>query len=362
MRILVDSVAARSGGGVTVLEGLGQGLVGRSEAEVRLIVDTSVIERVAESIGRSALIGISPGSRMRRLIWGQLRLPSIAYSGGFDVLFGLTNQLPLFLGKRRMKTALLIQNIAPLVPEIKRMYSGKWRLRLEALEWVTRRSIRAADVVFLFSAYGRRLVEALEPAARVRTVAPGGFPAGPVLDEHSSKSDYVVLVAELVAYKGVEDALRALVQPQLAGVRLKVCGNVMEPDYAARLREQVHALRLQDRVDFLGHVPRGEVLRLIRGSICLVNTSRVESLGLPLLEALSVGTQVVSSDIPVARELCGDLPRFYLPGDAAKLAELISEVRKGGASREWQQRAFAHVAGLSWARTAEQMVGHIADL
>jgi glycosyltransferase involved in cell wall biosynthesis len=55
----------------------------------------------------------------------------------------------------------------------------------------------------------------------------------------------------------------------------------------------------------------------------LLFPSFVEGYGLPLVEALAAGTPVIASDIPVFRELAGDLPTYADPLDAHRWLALL---------------------------------------
>ena len=49
---------------------------------------------------------------------------------------------------------------------------------------------------------------------------------------------------------------------------------------------------------------------MLRGATALVTASRDEGFGIPLVEAMGLGTPVVASDIPVFREVGGDAVRY----------------------------------------------------
>lgn len=58
--------------------------------------------------------------------------------------------------------------------------------------------------------------------------------------------------------------------------------------------------------------------------------SFVEGFGLPIIEALQLGTPAIASDLPVFREIADDIPTF-LPVDATeqwvqRIAEFVSDV------------------------------------
>jgi glycosyltransferase involved in cell wall biosynthesis len=62
----------------------------------------------------------------------------------------------------------------------------------------------------------------------------------------------------------------------------------------------------------------------------LVTASFAEGFNLPIVEALSKGCPVLASDLPVHREVGGAHAAYFHSGDAAGLADLISEHRRSG--------------------------------
>lgn len=67
-----------------------------------------------------------------------------------------------------------------------------------------------------------------------------------------------------------------------------------------------------------------------RSAAGLVTASFAEGFNLPIVEALSKGCPVLASDLPVHREVGGDHAAYFYSGDAAGLAELITEQRQRG--------------------------------
>ncbi len=126
---------------------------------------------------------------------------------------------------------------------------------------------------------------------------------------------------------------------------------------------QVSALGIRDRVAVLPSLDRPTLAAVYRRSSVVLLPSEREGFGLPLIEALACGTQVLVSDIDVFREV-GDTAASYAPvGDvtrwrAAALA-LLEERR--AESPAWQQRrraGLARAGRFSWAQNA----GRMADI
>ncbi len=61
----------------------------------------------------------------------------------------------------------------------------------------------------------------------------------------------------------------------------------------------------------------------LRGAKALIFPSFAEGYGMPLMEALMIGTPVIASDIRVFREIAGDVPEFLEPSDQDSWLDLI---------------------------------------
>jgi len=110
---------------------------------------------------------------------------------------------------------------------------------------------------------------------------------------------------------------------------------------------------LSDRVRRTGLVPRRDVLAIMRGAVALTFPSRYEGFGLPVLEAMSLGTPVLAADSAALPEIVGDGGRIVPAGDVdawvAAMTDLLDDPTAGdglvAAGR-------ARVAQFTWAATA----------
>ncbi len=75
---------------------------------------------------------------------------------------------------------------------------------------------------------------------------------------------------------------------------------------------------------WVGDLERSEVFGHYRHANALVMTSKAESLGLPLIEAMQVGLPVIAPDLPYAREICTEAAQYFQPGNAEDLAKAIN--------------------------------------
>ena len=146
---------------------------------------------------------------------------------------------------------------------------------------------------------------------------------------------YLLTVATLEPRKGLDvlvPALRAVDLPLLC---------VGQPGWGGldpRALARQHGV--EDRVRVLGRVPDADLAVLMARATALVVPSRAEGFGLPLLEAMSLGTPVLTSDAPALVEVgagaAAVTPLEHLPEALAALVadeETLARLRAAGPAR-----------------------------
>jgi glycosyltransferase involved in cell wall biosynthesis len=143
---------------------------------------------------------------------------------------------------------------------------------------------------------------------------------------------------------GIVEALGALGPERFRLVRV---GPPTDPAYVERYGHRAKELGLE--VLELGYAS-DETLRICYGAADLVLfPSLAEGAGLPPLEAMAAGTNVVVSDLPVHREMCGEAA-FYCETDPESIARAIDRALASPIPRETLR---AHVSSWTWDDVAQ---------
>jgi glycosyltransferase involved in cell wall biosynthesis len=104
----------------------------------------------------------------------------------------------------------------------------------------------------------------------------------------------------------------------------------------------------------LGVVPDDQLRWLLANANAVVSSSRYEGFGLPIAEALGVGTPVIATDIPASREIAGAIATYVPPDDAAALTHAL----RRALSRRCRQVAVAREIAYRYSpkRFADELV------
>lgn len=359
MRLALDAtplIGPRTGVGRYV-GGLLSGL-----AELELVPDIALVPvtwrrhgAVDAPAGPWRVAGHRAPARLLRLGWSTLGMPPIEWVAGegSDVFHATNFVLP---PTRRAAGVVTVHDLAYLrMPETVRRASAAYR-------HLVPQSLRRAGAVCTVSHAVREELLAtyeVDPARVVVTpngVGPEWAAARALPVEELARlglpRHYLLFSGSLEPRKGIPTLLQALRLLRADGVATPPvvlagpAGWGPPPDLTGLPADAV--LRT-------GPLPEAAVCGLTAGASALVYPSRYEGFGLPPLEALAAGTPVVCSDLPVLREVCGELAAYFPVQDAAALARCLEEVVRtgdGGPSARAARRA--HAAPWTWRRCAER--------
>jgi glycosyltransferase involved in cell wall biosynthesis len=191
------------------------------------------------------------------------------------------------------------------------------------------------DMYFAPSEFTRRkYIEAGLPADRIG-VSPNWLHPDP--GPGSGAGGYAVFVGRLSHEKGLDTLLSAWTRVQ-GDVRLVIVGD------GPLAGTVTAAASVDSRIDWRGHQPKPEVLRIVGEATCLVMPSiTYETFGRTIVEAFSRGTPAVVSGMgPMAELVQKGRTGFHIRvGDPENLAEQVQRIFQLGPAEQRRMREAA---------------------
>lgn len=218
-----------------------------------------------------------------------------------------------------------------------RYFSWPVRLgwRVYHLSWLpVKLLLRRADAVVTGSYTTRQELKDAGIYGREITVVRSAVDRPEVAPRPAPPGKHLVYMGSFMPYKNVETIVAAL--HHLPGYTLHLLSGISAAD-----RRRLSALAPAGSLEFHNGVSEQEYFETLATATALVTASRQEGFGIPLVEAMRVGTPIVVSDIPVFHEIGGTAAGYFPPDDPTALASAVMALEGAG---EWEARSQASVA------------------
>ncbi|MCU1591551.1 MAG: glycosyl transferase group 1 [Frankiales bacterium] len=247
----------------------------------------------------------------------------IGPSLGGDVVHAPT---PLAPPRRRTPLVVTVHDAVPWThPETLTPRGVRWHRA--AIE----RAARTADVVVVPThAVSEELRRHVSLGDRVRVIGHGVSADLRVPEDADARAarlqlpeGFLLTVATLEPRKGLSVLLHQLARADAPRVPLLVAG---QPGWGGLdPAAEAGRLGLADRVRVLGRVSDEDLAVLMSRATALVVPSRAEGFGLPMLEAMSLGTPVVTSPDAALEEVAGGASLVAADGELATVLRSVLE-------------------------------------
>ena len=217
--------------------------------------------------------------------------------------------------------------------------------------WPQRLLLNGADGVVTVSATTASLIRAHRLTKRPVTVAYNAVDPLPEREPNSARERSLVYMGSFMPYKNVETLAAAM--PLLGDDWTLHCMSRVSDAERSRLVGRSGP----GRIVFHDGASDAEYFDLLRRATALVSASLDEGFGIPLVEAMRVGTPAVVSDIPIFREIGGGAATYFDPHSPAAAAAAVRSLEARWASAS--QASVAQSARFSWPESAEHVVAAV---
>ena len=298
MKILIDALIVKPGQG-----GIRSVAVNLARSLATIPGVTPIVLSTDEDEGTwsafkvvSAKVGSnSPLSRYR---WRRLHRDRLVRDLAVDVVLTVS---PEYVPAKAALNFIMVHDIGPLVAP--GLYGP---LRFLRYAMTLRHGVRSADGVICVSAATRLDVVrwcGLKEAAKIFVVRNAAKPLASGNKGSARKrllGSYALYVGAYLPHKNLDPVLRAFSQRTAGLPSHLVC---VGPDYLGERRSMLGRYLGSDWLISLGFVDDAELRDLYEDAAVVVMPSLFEGFGMPIVEALSHGTPVIATRLPVFQEI-----------------------------------------------------------
>lgn len=305
-------------------------------------------------------------ARPVRILLDQFAIPFLSVCRGVDVLHfpGTVGSIAPLLGVKMAITVHydLDEAHAPSISWSKRLY----------FDSLFRLSSRNASVLIVPSqSFGQSLAARWHLPSKNLVVAYHGVDIRPVeqiapfqtiQSRYGLRPGYLLSVTNSLPHKnlsGLLEAFATLRQQSAVDPQLVLVGDIVRTVLDAKAQAIIATgveLPVEDIVS-TGFLPHSEVFSLCAHASVMLNPTFTESSSMTVLEAMGCGLPVVASNIPVHREILGDVGVLVDPRDSTAIGEACARLLT---DNPWRTTLAAkgvnRAREFSWDQTARQTI------
>ena len=147
-------------------------------------------------------------------------------------------------------------------------------------------------------------------------------------NKKDKKENQVLFVGSITKVKGIHYLIEAFAKIEKAfpHVRLLIVGGILDCNYYKFLKQLTASYGLEDKVDFMPHLPQKDLAKLMSKSLVLVLPSVSEGLPRVLIESLAAGTPVIASNVGGIPDVVDDGVDGFL-FEKGKIEELAEKIK-----------------------------------
>jgi len=296
---------------------------------------------------------------IRKIIWEKFLLPKKVLMDGCEEFISLY-QCPTILSKKIQHTMV----VHDIIPEIFPEYLNNWRKKIY---WqLTKQAIKKADKIIAVSQstkddlikYWQISEEKIEvhyidvDEIYKKEISSGNSQA--VLEKYNLRSGYIYTGGGLEKRKNTDALLRAykLLLDENKNIPDLVISGKLMPDLAPLIidvEKLVKELEIENKVKIIGFAEQKDLPAIYKNASMFIYPSLYEGFGLPVLEAMNVGTPAAVAKNSSLPEVAGESGIFFDGKNIEDIKNKIKELLGNQELREKNSQSGREQAGkFSW--------------
>lgn len=296
-----------------------------------------------------------------KLVWTEYLLPKACHQYNIDLLH--------------------IQYIAPLfgLPQYTKMLNTihdiSWKFVPQHIKFLDKfllnilipKSIQKSDAIITVSKHSKYAIQNIfgTDLNKMHSIYNGGYiESVPTVISTSQKvrmalkEDYILYLGSLQPRKNIPSALQAFAKysKSHSDSKLKfIIAGGKGYNYDTQIEEVIDKYNLQDKVIFVGFITNEEKILLLKQAKAFIYLSLYEGFGIPLIEAMSLNTPVISSNLSCLPEVVDNAGILVDPYDIEAITEAITTlIHNPLIAKEYKEKGIERAKIFTWTQMVQK--------
>lgn len=300
---------------------------------------------------------------MYKLLWNIIPV-------GYSLFFGKEEQITQFFnyavppGVKGKKVTIIYDMAYIAIPETVRKKTRRW------LELTVKKSCKRADRIITISDFSKsEIIKYLQVPEDKIVVMPMGVDSNlfhnkysnqqvqKIKDKYNINGQYFLYLGTLEPRKNIERIIEAYSNLVKRNCIMEIPKLVLAGKKGwmyDTIFKKVKQLNLEDNVIFTGYVLEKEAPILMCGAKSFIFTSLYEGFGMPVIEAMSCGTPVITSNTTSLNEISGNAAIKVNPFNTNEITNALEKILfNEELLRECRNKGLEHASKYTWKEAAE---------
>lgn len=336
--IIVNDIAAKSGGALTILQQFMKELADNKDAKnFRWIIFVSTDEIDKYRSEHIKIIKIKKMSWFRRIFWETRGIKKWLNEHGVKpkVSVSLMN---IGFGKTDFQQVIYLHQPLPFSDfnEFK-WFEVKPRLKKKLLFWEIKRTVPSNSIIvvqtnWMKKAINKKLKIPLDQIHVIKPKVDLSFISDKIPREINFSYKLFYPAVPGTSYKNHELLIRTLAEIRkmnsslFSKLRLVFTCKPGDSRLTTYYRKVASSLNVDDRIDWVGYLNKEQIIKQYRDADLVLFPSKLETFGLPLIEAAAFGKHIFVLDKPYAHDVLQDYRGvIFIPNNAEVWASKITD-------------------------------------
>lgn len=170
------------------------------------------------------------------------------------------------------------------------------------------------------------------------------------VEPYKADAPYVFYIGDKKPHKNIKRLIEAFSLSSISNTHILMMSGVEHHEAKSWASE----FGVQDKVKFSGFIPEEQLPSYYKGAALLALPSLYEGFGLPIIEAMAVGTPVLTSNLTSMPEIAGDAALLIDPYDVQDIASGLDRLVRDNSMREMLiKKGVKRASFFNWDKSRE---------